>query len=38
MNGVFFPMFIEGLAGVNRRLYDGGRSYPHAAGVVHLNE
>ncbi len=37
MNGVFFPMFIEGLAGVNRRLYDGGRSYPHAAGVMYLN-
>ena len=37
MNGVFLPMFAEGLAGVNRRLYDGGRSYPHAAGVVHLN-
>ena len=28
MNGVFLPMFIEGLAGMNRRLYDGGRSYP----------
>jgi cytochrome c oxidase subunit 1 len=37
MNGVFFPMFIEGLAGVNRRLYDAGRSYPHAAATMHLN-
>ena len=27
MNGIFLPMFIQGLAGVNRRLYDGGRSY-----------
>jgi cytochrome c oxidase subunit 1 len=27
MNGVFMPMFIQGLAGVNRRLYDGGRTY-----------
>jgi cytochrome c oxidase subunit 1 len=27
MNGIFMPMFIQGLAGVNRRLYDGGRSY-----------
>jgi cytochrome c oxidase subunit 1 len=27
MNGVFLPMFIQGLAGMNRRLYDGGRTY-----------
>jgi cytochrome c oxidase subunit 1 len=27
MNGIFFPMFLQGLAGVNRRLYDGGRTY-----------
>jgi cytochrome c oxidase subunit 1 len=37
MNGVFFPMFIQGLAGMNRRLYDAGRSYPHNAGVEWLN-
>jgi cytochrome c oxidase subunit 1 len=37
MNGVFFPMFIQGLAGMNRRLYDAGRSYPHNAGVESLN-
>lgn len=37
MNGIFLPMFIQGLAGVNRRLYDGGLSYPHAAGLAHLN-
>jgi heme/copper-type cytochrome/quinol oxidase subunit 3 len=37
MNGIFLPMLIQGLAGVNRRLYDGGLSYPHAAGFAHLN-
>ena len=37
MNGIFLPMFIQGFAGVNRRLYDGGLSYPHAAGLAHLN-
>jgi cytochrome c oxidase subunit 1 len=36
MNGIFMPMFIQGLAGVNRRLYDGGRSYTYAAGAVEL--
>ena len=30
MNIVFMPMFIIGLAGVNRRLYDGGLQYAHA--------
>ena len=38
MNGVFMPMFITGLAGVSRRLWDGGESYAHAAGVFQLNE
>ncbi len=37
MNCIFFPMFILGLAGVSRRLYDGGMQYAHAQGVVHLN-
>lgn len=37
MNGVFFPMFILGLAGVSRRLYDGGVQYAHAQSVVHWN-
>jgi cytochrome c oxidase subunit 1 len=32
MNGVFLPMFIQGLAGMNRRLYDGGRTYETFAG------
>ena len=37
MNGIFFPMFIQGLAGVSRRLYDGGASYTHAEPVLHYN-
>jgi cytochrome c oxidase subunit 1 len=35
MNGVFMPMFIQGLAGVNRRLYDGGRTYTSGASIAH---
>jgi len=38
LNGVFMPMFIQGLAGVSRRLYDGGQQYAHAQGVLHWNE
>ena len=38
INGVFMPMFIQGLAGVSRRLYDGGAQYAHAQGVMHWNE
>ena len=38
INGVFMPMFIQGLAGVNRRLYDGGAQYAHAKDVLYLNE
>ena len=30
MNVIFLPMFIQGLAGVNRRLWDGGALYTHA--------
>jgi cytochrome c oxidase subunit 1 len=37
INGVFFPMFIQGLAGVSRRLYDGGAQYEHAKPVLHTN-
>ena len=33
MNAIFLPMFIQGLAGVNRRLYDGGRSYAYFQGL-----
>ena len=38
INGVFMPMFIQGLAGVSRRLADGGASYAHAADVLQWNE
>jgi cytochrome c oxidase subunit 1 len=37
MNLVFFPMFIQGLAGLNRRLYDGGVSYTHGQAIQHWN-
>src|SRR6266568_634431 len=30
INGIFGPMFYQGLAGVSRRLYDGGIQYAHA--------
>lgn len=38
MNGIFFPMLIQGLAGVSRRLYDGGEGYAHAQDVLVLNK
>ncbi|MDH3254026.1 MAG: cbb3-type cytochrome c oxidase subunit I [Acidobacteriota bacterium] len=38
MNGIFLPMFIQGLAGVQRRLFDGGVSYAHAEPVLFLNK
>ncbi|HEX9751396.1 MAG TPA: cbb3-type cytochrome c oxidase subunit I [candidate division Zixibacteria bacterium] len=37
MNVIFMPMFIQGLAGVSRRLYDGGQQYAHAQGVLEWN-
>jgi cytochrome c oxidase subunit 1 len=37
MNVVFMPFFIQGLAGVSRRLYDGGAAYAHAQGVLQWN-
>lgn len=37
MNLIFMPMFIRGLAGVNRRLYDGGAEYAHAQSTLQLN-
>ncbi len=37
MNVIFMPMFIMGLAGVSRRLYDGGASYTHAQPVLQWN-
>ena len=37
MNGIFWPMLIQGLAGVSRRLADGGASYAHAQEFLHWN-
>ncbi len=37
MNVVFMPMFIVGLAGVSRRLFDGGATYAFAEPVLHWN-
>jgi cytochrome c oxidase subunit 1 len=37
MNVIFMPMFVPGLAGVNRRLWDGGTLYTHAQGTLSLN-
>jgi cytochrome c oxidase subunit 1 len=36
MNLIFMPMFIQGLAGVNRRLYDGGLQYGFMNDAVKL--
>jgi cytochrome c oxidase subunit 1 len=33
INIVFMPMFIQGLAGMNRRMYDGGQMYARNAGL-----
>ena len=38
MNGIFFPMLIQGFGGLSRRLADGGVSYAHAQDVIHYNE
>jgi cytochrome c oxidase subunit 1 len=38
MNVIFGPFFVMGLAGVSRRLYDGGASYAHAQHVLHWNQ
>ncbi|MEM1245004.1 MAG: cbb3-type cytochrome c oxidase subunit I [Acidobacteriota bacterium] len=38
MNGVFLPMFAVGLAGVSRRLYDGGATYEFAQETLILNK
>ncbi len=38
LNGIFFPMFLQGMAGVHRRWYDGGVTYEEIIGpVLHLN-
>jgi cytochrome c oxidase subunit I len=36
MQGILFPMLLLGLAGVNRRLYDGGMQYAHAQPLHNL--
>jgi cytochrome c oxidase subunit 1 len=45
MNLIFMPMFIQGLAGMSRRMYDGGVTYLAGDGVaglspfiIHLNK
>ena len=38
MNLFFMPMFFQGIAGMSRRLADGGQSYAHTQGVVHYND
>ena len=37
LNVIFFPMFIQGMAGVSRRLFDGGATYVHAEPVMWTN-
>ena len=37
MNGVFMPMFLTGLAGMSRRLADGGATYAFTKPVLHYN-
>ena len=37
INPVFMPMFIQGLGGMNRRMYDGGMQYAHNAGLLKWN-
>ena len=37
MNLIFLPMFVQGLGGVNRRLWDGGQQYAHAQALAQLN-
>ncbi len=38
INGIFFPMLIQGMAGVHRRWYDGGATYEQIIGpVIHWN-
>lgn len=38
INGIFFPMFLQGMAGVHRRMYDGGVWYKDTVGpALHWN-
>lgn len=36
MNLVFFPMFIQGMAGMHRRAFDGGAAYEQVASQIYL--
>jgi len=38
INLIFMPMFIQGLAGMSRRMYDGGVTYAEGGGVVGLSK
>ena len=37
INVVFMPMFIQGLGGMNRRMYDGGMQYAHNQSLLKWN-
>jgi cytochrome c oxidase subunit 1 len=37
INIVFMPMFIQGLGGMNRRMYDGGMQYAHNKHLLYYN-
>ncbi len=38
INGIFFPMFLQGMAGMHRRWYDGGHVYEQISGpMLHWN-
>jgi cytochrome c oxidase subunit 1 len=37
MNCIFLPMMLQGLYGMNRRLYDGGATYEFMEPVLHWN-
>ncbi len=38
MNGIFMPMFIQGMAGMHRRWYDGGSSWELAQNYLWMND
>jgi len=38
MNCIFMPMFIQGMAGMSRRLYDGGAQYAHVQETLNLHK
>lgn len=37
MNGIFMPMFLQGIGGMHRRWYDGGATYELAKPLLHFN-